>query len=192
MWAALLPASGYLLGSISAGLQLARRRGVDLRQVGSGNVGATNVGRAMGKRAYYVVLGLDGLKGLVPTLAARLALGAEDPIVAATGMATALGHCYPIWHGFRGGKGAATAAGALLATTPWAGLVAAGTFYVLKKTSRRASVGSLGGAVTGTATAWLVAGPGWRSALAVGLLGLVVVRHRANIVRLLRGEEPPT
>ncbi|MFW6051929.1 MAG: glycerol-3-phosphate acyltransferase [Myxococcota bacterium] len=186
------PAAGYLLGSIGSGLLLARREGVDLRGVGSGNIGATNVGRVLGKQAYYTVLLLDALKGFAPTLAARLTMGPEDPWTAATGVAAALGHCYPVWHGFRGGKGAATAAGVLAAAAPAAGTAAAVTFVGLKKASRRASVGSLGGAVVGTVATVALTGLGWRTAMASALLALIVARHRSNIARLLRGEEPPS
>lgn len=189
---ALFPVAGYLLGSISSGLLLARREGLDLRQVGSGNPGATNVGRVLGKRAYYTVLALDALKGFAPTLAARWALGPEDAWVAATGMAAALGHCYPVWHGFRGGKGAATAAGVMLAAVPPAGAAAGATFYALKKVSRRASVGSMAGAAVGAAVTVALEGEAWPSALAGGLLVLVLLRHHTNIRRLLRGEEPPS
>lgn len=188
-----LTLGSYLLGSISTGLLLARERGVDLRQVGSGNVGATNVGRALGKRAGRMVLVLDAAKGALPALLARATLGADDPWTAATGAAAAVGHCYPIWHGFDGGKGAATAAGVLLVLSPPAGLAAAGTYVALKKVSRRASVGSLGGALVGAGVTLGLHGPGSpRTWMAAGLLALVVLRHRDNIERLWRGEEPPS
>jgi acyl phosphate:glycerol-3-phosphate acyltransferase len=180
----------YLLGSIGTGLLLARRRGVDLRSIGSGNIGATNVGRALGKGTGRLVLVLDALKGFVPALLARLMLGPADPWTAATGFAAAFGHCFPVWHGFRGGKGAATAAGVLLAVVPPAGVLAGLTFFGLRKASRRASVGSLGGAAVG-ATATLALGAGrWPSLMALGLLLLVVLRHRDNLGRLLTGREP--
>ena len=89
---------GYLLGSILFGMIIASRRGVDLRGGGSGNVGATNVERLLGKRDGRIVMLLDALKGLLPVLAARLVLGPDDPWVAATGVAAVLGHCLPAWH----------------------------------------------------------------------------------------------
>jgi acyl phosphate:glycerol-3-phosphate acyltransferase len=184
------PLAGYLLGSLGTGLILARRHGIDLRTVGSGNTGATNAARALGKSAGRKVMALDALKGFAPTLVARVALGPNAPWTAATGLAAALGHCFPVWHGFRGGKGAATAAGALLAVSPPAGVLAGVTFFMLRRATRRASVGSLGGATVGT-VATVVTGPGRNaSAMAGGLLLLVVARHGSNIRRLLAGQEP--
>ncbi len=188
-----LTVGAYLVGSISTGLLLARSRGVDLRNVGSGNVGATNVGRALGKRAGRLVLALDAAKGALPALAARWTLGADDPWTAATGAAAAFGHCFPIWHRFQGGKGAATSAGVLLVLCPPAGVAAAGTYVGLERLSRRASVGSLGGALVGAIVTSAALGPASpRTWMAGALLGLVVLRHRDNIVRLWRGEEPPS
>ncbi len=183
----------YLLGSISSGVLLARRRGVDLHAVGSGNVGATNAARALGKRAGHIVLALDAAKGALPALVARAALGPDDPWTAVAGVAAVVGHCWPVWHRFRGGKGAATGAGVLVATVPAAGVAAAGTYVALKKVTGRASVGSLGGALVGAAATWALLGAASpRSWMALGILGLVVARHRENIVRLARGEEPPS
>lgn len=184
---------GYLLGSISPGLILAKRRGVELRKTGSGNVGATNVGRALGKRAGRYVLLLDAAKGALPAFVARAALGPDELWTAATGLGAVLGHCFPVWHGLRGGKGAATGVGVLLVLVPPAGLAAAGTYVGLKKLTRRASVGSLGGAFVGASVALALLGPAsprvWMSG---ALCALIVLRHRENIGRLLRGEEPPS
>jgi len=135
----------YLLGSVSFGLLVARPAGVDLRSVGSGNVGATNVRRALGRGPARLVLGLDALKGFAPVAAGAYIWGPSSPVPAAGGFAAAFGHCFPLWHGFRGGKAAATGAGALLAATPPAGLAAITSYLVLRRTSRRASVGSLAG-----------------------------------------------
>jgi len=184
---------GYLMGSVLFGLIAASRAGLDLRGTGSGNVGATNVGRVVGKGSGRMVLLLDALKGLVPTLGAHLLLGRTDPFTAATGFAASFGHCYPIWYRFKGGKAAATSAGVLLAVTPWAGLAAASSFVIVKKLSKRASVGSL----TASAIAVPVVGvlDGWTSVplvLSAALLLLIVWRHRDNIGRLARGEEPPS
>lgn len=184
------PAAGYLLGSVSTGLLLARRRGVDLREVGSGNTGATNVGRALGRSAGKLVLVVDVLKGFGPTMAARRIMGRENPWTAATGFAAAFGHCFPLWHGFQGGKGAATAVGALLALNAPAGAMAGLTYGLLRKATGRASVGSLGGAIVGAA--WLLATKPARppSVMGVALLALLIARHRDNLVRLIEGTEP--
>lgn len=188
-----LTVGAYLLGSISSALILAKQRGIDLREAGSGNPGATNAARVLGERAGRVVLVADAAKGALPALIARATLGPDDPWTAATGAAAALGHCFPVWHGFRGGKGAATAAGVLLVLVPPAGIAAAGTFFVLKKVTKRASVGSIGGALVGAATTLALLGPtSPRSWMAGALLGLVLVRHADNIGRIVRGEEPPS
>lgn len=188
-----LTVGSYLLGSISSALILAKRRGVDLRHEGSGNPGATNVARVLGERAGRLVLVFDAGKGALPALLARVALGPDDPWTAATGAAAALGHCFPVWHGFRGGKGAATAAGVLLVLVPPAGLAAAGTFFALKKLTKRASVGSIGGALVGAGATLALLGPASpRTWMAGALLGLVLVRHADNLGRIVRGEEPPS
>jgi glycerol-3-phosphate acyltransferase PlsY len=183
----------YLLGSISFGLVVARRAGVDLRTAGSGNVGATNVRRAVGRGAGRLVLVLDALKGLAPVAVARTLSSPDHPAPALVGVAAALGHCFPIWHGFRGGKAAATALGVLLAAHPLSGLVALVAYGALSRGVRRASVGSLGGALAGAAVICLslpLSDP--RVPMALALVLLVFWRHLPNIHRLLRGEEPPT
>ncbi len=182
--------ASYALGSISFGLILAARRGVDLRAVGSGNVGATNAGRALGRRAGRIVLLLDALKGLAPTLVAALVAGLDSPWTAAAGLAAVLGHCWPIWHGFRGGKGAATAAGAMLVLAWPAGLAAILSYLAAKRVSRKVSVGSLTGSLVGALVA-MALGP--LRAAAWGALAIAIVvwaRHTDNLARLRRGEEP--
>jgi glycerol-3-phosphate acyltransferase PlsY len=180
----------YLLGSVCFGPIAAARAGVNLRAVGSGNVGATNVSRALGRRAGYVVMGLDALKGFAPTLGAALTLGPGDPWTAAAGVAAVIGHVLPIWFRFRGGKGAATACGVLLAAAPIAGFAAVVTFIVLKVLSGRASVGSLAASLVGIAGAAATSGMGTTTHLAIALAGIVFVRHIDNLRRLARGEEP--
>lgn len=190
MWLApSLVAVAYLLGSISFALIAAKRAGVDLYAAGSGNPGATNVGRVIGKRAGRVVLVLDVLKGLLPTAAAVM-LALPPEWVAATGFAATLGHCFPIWHRFRGGKGAATAAGSMLAATPIAGAVGVLLYVVLKRATRRASVGSLAGALGGAIVAQVTSPHPAYAWMAWGIAALVVVRHHDNLGRLVRGTEP--
>jgi glycerol-3-phosphate acyltransferase PlsY len=188
-----LTLGSYLLGSVSFGLLLAKRRGVDLRAEGSGNVGATNVGRLLGKDAGRRVLLLDAAKGALPALAARMALGKDDPWTAAVGTAAVVGHCFPLWHGLRGGKGAATAVGVLLVLAPPAGIAAAGTYFAVKKATGRASAGSIAGALVGAGTTLALLGPASpRTWMAGALLGLVLARHAENIERLVHGTEPPS
>lgn len=191
LWApALAIVSAYAIGSVSFGLLVAGRAGVDLRAVGSGNTGATNVARALGKREGRWVLALDAVKGLVPTAAVACWLGPESPWTAATAVAAVAGHCWPVWHGFRGGKGAATAAGAITALAWPAGLAAGVTFVLAKTFSRKTSVGSLAGAVVGAATTLALDAVTVRAGAAALIAVLVWVRHADNLRRLSRGEEP--
>jgi glycerol-3-phosphate acyltransferase PlsY len=143
----------------------------------------------LGKRTGRVVLVLDLLKGALPTGLAFVLLGADATWTAATGFAAALGHCFPIWHRFRGGKGAATAAGVLLVLVPLAGAASVVTYLVGKRASRRASVGSLLGALAGAATTFaLLSGP--RTWMSAAIVVLVFVRHADNLARLAKGTEP--
>ena len=186
--------AAYLIGSVSFGLLIAKKHGVDLRHAGSGNTGATNVGRTVGKREGRRVLLLDGLKGMLPTLAASALFGFTSSTAAFVATMTVAGHCWPIWHGFRGGKGAATAAGAMLVLSPWAALLAILAYLVGKKLSRKVSVGSLAGAFVGAASALLVAfvhgGLGAQAMGASTIGALVWLRHASNIARLFKGTEP--
>ncbi|MDH3656465.1 MAG: glycerol-3-phosphate 1-O-acyltransferase PlsY [Myxococcales bacterium] len=184
-----LAIASYLLGSISFGLIFAKRRGVDLRSIGSGNIGATNVGRALGKRTGRVALFLDMLKGFVPVALAQWVLDLPWPWITAVGLAAVAGHVFPIWYGFRGGKGAATSGGVLLAALPPIGALTLLTFVVVKKWARLASVGSLSAATVGAILTLAIDGRPWPVLLATGLWFLVVLRHWGNIIRLLRGEE---
>jgi glycerol-3-phosphate acyltransferase PlsY len=179
----------YLVGSISFGLIVASRRGVDLRSAGSGNTGATNVGRVVGRREGRLVLVLDAAKGLLPALVTMLA-GLGEDWTAASAVASVAGHCWPIWHGLRGGKGAATAAGAMLVLSWPAGLAAVGTYLAVKRATRKVSVGSLAGAVVGASITAAVGAslPTVIGAAAIALL--VWLRHADNLGRLWRGEEP--
>ena len=186
-----LALAAYLLGSISFAALAASQQGVDLRDLGSGNLGATNAGRVLGKRIGWIVMVLDMLKGFAPVAAARWALDLPWPWITTIGLAAVLGHCFPIWHGFRGGKGAATASGVLLAALPIIGVLTLASFFVAKKLSRRAAVGSLSAATVAVALTLGLDGGQWPVRLAVGLWLIVVVRHRDNILRLLRGKEPP-
>jgi glycerol-3-phosphate acyltransferase PlsY len=180
--------AAYLVGSISFALIAAAHAGVDLRSEGSGNPGATNVGRVLGKRTGRVVLVLDLAKGALP-VAIAWALGVDASWVAVAGFAAALGHCFPIWHRFRGGKGAATAAGVMLVLVPIAGVAAVATYLIGKRITKRASVGSMAGAIVSATIASVISEP-TRIAMAWAIVALVLVRHADNIARLMKGTEP--
>jgi glycerol-3-phosphate acyltransferase PlsY len=179
----------FAAGSFPTGVLVARVRGVDLRKVGSGNVGATNVGRALGKGWAVLVLLVDAFKGWAPTIgAARLRL---PPLaIAAVAAAAVLGHVFSVFLKGRGGKGVATSLGSALALTPVATLVCAGLFAVLFAVFRIASIGSLA-AVVAYPLVLLVLGDRQPAhyAFALVMAAVVVLRHRENIRRLARGEE---
>ncbi len=182
----------YLSGSISFGLVLARLRRVDLRSVGSGNIGATNVARALGKRWGVLVLVLDAAKAAVPLwLAGWYFAAAPERDWIRVGMAGAafLGHLYPIFSRFRGGKGVATALGAFLALEPKAAGLGFLTYGLAYGITRISSVGSLCAVVSFPAWLYLFGARRPSYVLAGGLLLGIVATHRGNIARLWRGQE---
>lgn len=185
---ALVAGLGYLLGSVPFGVVVSRLFGLaDPRGVGSGNIGATNVLRSGNRLAAALTLILDAAKGGVAVLVARAALG-EDAAQAA-GAAAFLGHLFPVWLRFRGGKGVATFLGVILALAPLAGLAACATWAAVAALFRISSLAAL--VAAGMAPVWLVlTGSGQAALLGAALAVLVWVRHRANIARLRRGEEP--
>lgn len=198
----LLVPGAYLLGSVPFGLVVARLlRGVDVRAVGSGNIGASNVTRAAGKGAGVLTLALDVAKASLPMLlAVHLAGGgrpAADWWAAAVGLAAFAGHLFPLWLGFKGGKGVATALGVFLVLAPVPALLAIATFGVSLAVTRIPAVGSLAGTAVcclGTfAQVLLEQGrAGWSSPLpwaGVLVTAAITLRHRANVERLLRGTE---
>lgn len=183
----LTAAMGYLLGSIPFGILVTRALGLgDLRQVGSGNIGATNVLRTGNKAAAAATLLLDGAKGAAAVLIARL-WGAEDAAQLA-GLSAVLGHLFPVWLGFRGGKGVATVLGVLLALAWPAGIAVCATWAAAAALFRISSLAALV-AVT-LAPAWLLVFGHPAVALGLVLAALVVWRHAPNIARLRAGTEP--
>jgi acyl phosphate:glycerol-3-phosphate acyltransferase len=190
--AGLVIAGAYFLGSIPFGLVLARARGVDIRGVGSGNIGATNVARNLGKRLGLVVLLLDALKGIVPMLVLSwldLAARVHPLVLTACGVAAIAGHCFPVWLRFRGGKGVATALGVFLAVDPALVGLAAAVFAAVYAFFRIVSVGSLAAALSFLALQWLFQRPPAELALGIAVTAIIVLKHRGNIGRLIRREE---
>lgn len=182
--------SAYLFGAIPFGLLVAKLlAGVDVREAGSGNIGATNVARSAGKWLGALTLLLDAAKGAAPVLIADRILHLDDVWLVATGFAAVLGHVFPIYLRFRGGKGVATGLGVFLALSPFSTLIAVGVFALVYAASRFVSLGSLTGAVTLTVATWFIDGRREVSALALLVTLLVIVRHRGNIRRMLERRE---
>jgi acyl phosphate:glycerol-3-phosphate acyltransferase len=184
----LAAALGYLIGSVPFGLLIARAMGLgDLRSIGSGNIGATNVLRTGNKAAAALTLILDAAKGAAAVLLAR-ALGAEDAAQAA-GLAAFLGHLYPVWLGFRGGKGVATFLGVFLALAWPVGLALCATWLAVAFASRYSSLAAL--VAAGSAPVWLIVlGVPSALGLSIVILAFLHYRHRANVARLRAGTEP--
>jgi glycerol-3-phosphate acyltransferase PlsY len=189
-----LVVAGYLAGSIPWGVVLGRLVvGVDPRTVGSGNIGATNVARAGGKKLGVAVLVLDALKAMVPIVVTRMLLAGSPDVelwTVAVALSAFLGHLYPVWLGFRGGKGVATGLGIFLVLSPWAAVAGIVTYAVAYGATRISSVGSLAG--TAVCTLGTFVAYGWTSPISwagVALALLIVVRHHENIRRLFTGEE---
>ena len=210
IWFTLLPLGGYLFGSIPFGVLIAKLHGVDIRKVGSGNVGATNVTRVLGKRWGYTCFLLDMAKGSVPSFAAGVLIGCvrlgdssptptllQQAAWLSVAASAVLGHVFNIWLGFRGGKGVATSLGVGLGVFPYftlPGLLGFSTWIIVTALSRYVSLGSIVGCssflpyfillhLDDVGELWLF------TAFASVIVILVNVTHRANIVRLLAGTE---
>jgi acyl phosphate:glycerol-3-phosphate acyltransferase len=194
-------AVGYLLGSFPSGLIISRARGVDIRKHGSGNIGATNVLRVLGKKWGYFVFGLDAFKGLAAVRTALVIAAAAGPAIThrelvgiAGGLACILGHTFPVWLRFHGGKGVATSAGVLLGLMPLAVVSVFAVWVILFQITRYVSVASIGAAAALPIFVMLYL----RLDLLTGasffpfsilIAGVVVWRHRSNLKRLFQGKE---
>jgi len=205
---AMLIPIAYLVGSIPFGLIVGILKGIDPRKSGSGNIGATNLGRLLGGRYFAFVFLLDMFKGMLPMIAAGILLR-RDAVLDTTayllwlavGFAAILGHMFSIFLRFKGGKGVATSAGVMLGLWPYftiPGLIAIGGFIVIFLATRYVSVGSMGSAAVfplaylavGSWQHWPVFGAQWPLlAFAVLVAGLIIYKHRGNIARLRAGTE---
>lgn len=184
IWAIL----GYLFGSIPFGILISRAMGLgNLRDIGSGNIGATNVLRTGSKPAAFATLILDGAKGAIAALIARTMAG-EDAAQAA-GLMALIGHCYPVWLKFKGGKGVATFLGLLIALSFPVGAACCATWLVFAVLKRISSLAAL--AAAGTSTFWMTI-LGYPEGFVMGVLLTILVfwRHKENITRLRAGTEP--
>lgn len=189
--------AAYLIGSLPTGYLAGKAKGVDIRQAGSGNIGATNALRVCGKKVGALVLAVDALKGyaacaLLPLAAEGVWSGAaahEKWLRIVAGLAAILGHNFTCWLGFKGGKGISTSGGVLLAMAPGAGVIAIIVWSVTTLVSRYASLGSIAAAVSLPLSAWFFM-PDPKMVGVLGLMGaLAIFQHRGNIRRLRNGEE---
>lgn len=178
----------YLLGAIPAGSWVARRRGIDIRTVGSGNSGATNVQRTLGWGPGLMVGAFDILKGALAVWVAHR-LGLNDGLAAVCGLAAVLGHNFNAFKGFRGGKGVATSFGAMLLIDPQSSLVAFVVAFAVMYLTRYVSAGSLVGAVATLMAAVVLGRPWWELLIVFVIAALMFYQHRENIVRLRAGSE---
>ena len=178
----------YLVGSVPFGYLIGRARGVDVRTVGSKNIGATNVYRTVGKAWGLLAFLCDFLKGLLPTLAA-LRWGGEANLPVCVGLACVVGHTLTVFMRFRGGKGVATAFGMMIALLPYPTLAAFGVFVVTVWLSHYISLGSILAAATLGVLAWVVPCTLFLRLVVTAIAVFVIVKHRSNIVRLAKGCE---
>ena len=178
---------GYAMGSVPFAFLLARRAGIDVRVAGSGNVGAANVLRTTGLPLGVTVMMLDIGKGAASVLTAYAAAGTVS--AAAAGAAAIVGHIYPVWLRFHGGKGVAVAAGVFAVLAPAATIVASAVFFATVGLSRLISLGSMAATLTLPSAAWLTGAPPAVVSAAFGSAALILFRHRANMRRILGGTE---
>ena len=179
---------GYLAGSVPFAFLLARRRGVDVRVAGSGNVGAANVMRTTGTGRALAVMALDVGKGAAAVLAVQLSAGSAW-MAALAGAAAIVGHIYPVWLRFHGGKGVAVAAGVFSVLTPIATALATALFLITVWVTRYISLGSIAATVALPPMAWWSGAPPAVVLAAAGTGALILFRHRANLIRLRAGTE---
>lgn len=184
----ILVIAAYFLGSIPTGLLLASSFGVDIRNSGSGNIGATNVYRTLGKKIGVMTLIGDCIKGLVPVLAAKY-LGMSSDWIALIGLSAFLGHVYTVFLGFKGGKGVATALGVFLGISPLTVLVAFAVFALVLWKWRFVSLASILSAAAAPAIIAITEKDLSFSLMALGIAAIVILRHKDNIRRLKSGTE---
>ena len=186
--AALILIGAYLIGSIPFSYLVAKWRGIDVRTVGSGNVGATNVMRSAGTVPGLVAFALDAAKGAVAVLVAQR-LTREPGVPAAAALAAVVGHIFPVWLRFKGGKGVATGAGAFVPLAPLAAGLAVLAFAIVTGLTRYVSLGSILGAATLAVLAFVTQPDAAVAGMAAACAAVIIAKHKDNIGRLRRGEE---
>jgi glycerol-3-phosphate acyltransferase PlsY len=192
MLIALAVVAAYVIGSVDFAVVVARMHGVDIRQVGSGNPGTSNVLRTLGRGPAAMVLIGDALKGVIAAAMGMFAAGSTDPTVHwafAVGLAAVVGHCYPVFHKFKGGRGVATGFGVVLFTVPVVAIIDLVVWGLITKIGKVAAIASM------TVAAITIPLAVWQGVRGLSLvwmaatIALVVWRHRSNIIRMLRGSE---
>ena len=179
--------ASYFMGTFPSAIIVARSKGIDIMTIGSGNPGATNVGRALGTKYFVLVMAIDAAKGAIPT---AVMLG-DTHVAYLCGAAAILGHVFPVTRKFRGGKGVATGAGVVLVLHPFILLTAFASWMLLSKLTHKASIASIV-AVPVVIAGFLLAGvQAWEVWSIIGIGLLVEIRHLGNIKRLFAGSEPP-
>ncbi len=182
----------YLIGSVDFAVVVARMHGVNIHEVGSGNPGASNVMRTLGRLPAAMVFVGDALKGVIAAAIGTFLTLADSPIspwAFAAGLAAVVGHCYPLYHRFRGGKGVATAAGVIFFTMPIVGLIQTAVWALVARLSKVASIASMTVVVLSIPLAIWQGVEGLSLGLFGAILVLVAYRHRSNIARILRRSE---
>jgi len=182
----------YLIGSVDFAVVVARMHGVDIHEVGSGNPGASNIMRTLGKGPAVMVFVGDTLKGVIAAAIGAFLIADGDPIAPwalATGLAAVAGHCYPVYHGFKGGKGVATGGGVLAFCVPLVALILTVVWVLVAKVGKVASVASLIVVLLTLPLAYWQGVRGPALGVLVGILALVTFRHRGNISRIFRRAE---
>ncbi len=179
----------YILGTFPSALLIANARGVDITAAGSGNPGAANIGRTLGRKLGVLVFLLDGLKGAISTAVGYAFAGYAGALTLV--FAAVIGHIFPVTRKFKGGKGVATAGGGMIALYPWIGLAMTVLWLLVAKVTKKASLGSLAIALGLPISQVIVGRPAGEVLAGVGLFALVIWRHIPNLKRIIAGEEPP-
>ena len=185
-----LIAVAYLLGTFPSATLIARANGIDIATVGSGNPGASNVTRALGWRKGIWVYVLDALKGVIATVIPLVVVTDGRPLAYVCGAAAILGHMFPVFRKFRGGKGVATGSGVLLALHPIIAPFAVALWWVVSRITGKAAVGSLVAVALVPVGLAVLGRPAWEYAAVGGLSALILAKHWRNFARILRREEP--
>lgn len=187
-WLMVIPA--YFLGTFPSAVMVARTKGIDITKVGSGNPGASNVSRIMGRKWGVMVFALDALKGIIPAAVGMVLAG--DKVAYGMIAASVLGHMFPVTRGFKGGKGVATMAGAMFVMQPVISLILGAIWYLVLRISKKSSVASIALIIGLPVLAILFHVPRWEIVTMIAINALLLLRHASNIQRLLKGTELST